>query len=675
MAQESLTPSVRLYQKNKWVNKGTSTTWWGLNAFGGSYGMEISFTPTKATTSSFQIIIPSCVTGSAQYVTFQYRVTNSQKNTAPSSVTGNIASGSVRWWQECQTYTENCNITINVNGISANTKYYVYIFANDVNSGSVGFAGNKPDETGTIKCYNNYSTTTYYASLYDLTNSTYLTAETSYTTSSITAPSLTGYKYIGYKRGSSQSNAFNKTSYDSTSDTASLTATNNHCIFYYQEDITYYTITCKDRIYSSSGTLLNTYTQSSKKSYAKGSTAKGSDWGTSSPYTGYYYDGCTQKSSVSANSTVYRDFSPNSYTVKYNLNGASGTAPTSTSRYYNETYKLTSTVPTRSGYAFIGWNTSSSASTGYTHNDTMTASKSTSSITYYAIWKKEFYYRMYDVTNSEYLDTSPSTSTASSITCPSAPTGYTYAGYKYNTSFPNCESQSDYDGTGISCSTYTSYPYILFCYTLTTYTVSYNLNGASGTAPANTTRYYNKTYKLTSTIPERDGFIFKGWNTVSNASTGYTHNDTMPASTSTQTITYYAIWEQIKYYITVKYHMNDGSDNFFATKNYDSTAINVPFNIIEETPTRDKYEFLGWGTYALDTTPDHQPGKKNLTYQGNTSSGNPAICNFYAVWKKKGNVYYCINNKWLLCETYICKNRAWVPCQLSYSPSGTSWKQ
>ena len=160
MAQESLTPSVRLYQSGSWVNKGTSTTWYGQTAFGGTNGMEISFTPTKATTSQFQIIVPSCVSGSAQYVTFQYRVTDSQKSTAPSSVTGNIASGSVKWWQECQTYTKNCNITINVSGISANTKYYVYIFANDVNSNSVGFAGNNPDYTGLIECYNIYSTTT-----------------------------------------------------------------------------------------------------------------------------------------------------------------------------------------------------------------------------------------------------------------------------------------------------------------------------------------------------------------------------------------------------------------------------------------------------------------------------------------------------------------------------------
>lgn len=94
-----------------------------------------------------------------------------------------------------------------------------------------------------------------------------------------------------------------------------------------------------------------------------------------------------------------------------------------------------------------------------------------------------YYYRMYDVTNGAYLDSSASTSTASSITRPSAPSGYTYAGYKYHTSFANCISQGSYDGTGTSCSTNSSYPYILFCYTKDTTT---------------TTTYYYRCYDVTN---------------------------------------------------------------------------------------------------------------------------------------------------------------------------------
>lgn len=437
---------------------------------------------------------------------------------------------------------------------------------------------------------------------YDLTNKKVITgSEQSTSNSSITRPDLIGYNYEGYVYHSDQAQCISwqkSNGYDSTGTTCSShKSTYPYVVFFYTKTPTTYTVQCYDYKYNSSGGQLGYQVNSITKPYAAGSTVDGSAWGEDSPWEGYEYGGCSSISVSSTKKTVERYFYPISYDVQYHLNGASGTAPTSTKRRYNETYKLTSTEPKRDGYNFKGWNTDPNASTGYTDKDTMSASTSMEITHYYAIWEQIFYYRAYDVTNNKYLDTSPSTSTASSITCPSAPTGYTYAGYKYHTNFENCESQSSYDGTGTSCSTHSSFPYILFCY------------------------------------------------------------------------------EQIKYYITVKYHINDGSDNIFETKNYDSTAINVPFNIIKETPTRDKYEFLGWSSYASDTTPDYQPDEKNFTYPGNPSSENPAICNLYAVWKRKGNVYYCINNEWFLCETYIYKNGKWVSCQFSYSPDGTSWEQ
>lgn len=141
-----------------------------------------------------------------------------------------------------------------------------------------------------------------------------------------------------------------------------------------------------DRIYNSAGTLLNTYTKGSN-SYGSGSTARGSDWGTTSDYTGYYYSDCTTISSVSASGTVCRNFYPNSYTVSYDVNGGTGTI-SDTSRFYNEAYILTSMVPTKKLYRFVGWATSANGTTTYPSGGSMTASTSTSKITYYAIWEK-----------------------------------------------------------------------------------------------------------------------------------------------------------------------------------------------------------------------------------------------------------------------------------------------
>ena len=72
-----------------------------------------------------------------------------------------------------------------------------------------------------------------------------------------------------------------------------------------------------------------------------------------------------------------------SYAVKYNANGGSG-APSSQTKYYGKSLTLSSTKPTRTGYAFQGWATSASGSVAYAPGDTYTAN---AAVTLYAVWK------------------------------------------------------------------------------------------------------------------------------------------------------------------------------------------------------------------------------------------------------------------------------------------------
>ena len=71
-----------------------------------------------------------------------------------------------------------------------------------------------------------------------------------------------------------------------------------------------------------------------------------------------------------------------SYTVKYNANGGTG-APSSQTKWYGTTLTLSSTRPTRSGYIFQGWATSSSGTAQYGVGASYTAN---ASVTLYAIW-------------------------------------------------------------------------------------------------------------------------------------------------------------------------------------------------------------------------------------------------------------------------------------------------
>lgn len=77
-----------------------------------------------------------------------------------------------------------------------------------------------------------------------------------------------------------------------------------------------------------------------------------------------------------------------SYTIQYNANGGSG-APGKQTKWKDQTLTLSSTKPTKTGYSFLGWNTSISASTAtYSPGGSYTAN---ASATLYAIWKANTY--------------------------------------------------------------------------------------------------------------------------------------------------------------------------------------------------------------------------------------------------------------------------------------------
>lgn len=162
------------------------------------------------------------------------------------------------------------------------------------------------------------------------------------------------------------------------------------------------------------------------------------------------------KSSTSSNVSVP---AKPSYTVSYNANGGSG-APSAQTKWYGTDLTLSSTKPTRTGYSFQGWGTSSSdTSVDYAAGATYSAN---AAITLYAIWKAN------------------------------------------------------------------------------TYTVSYDANGGSG-APSSQTKTYDVALTLSSTIPTKTNYTFKGWGTSASATTvAYAAGASYTANAS---VTLYAIWE------------------------------------------------------------------------------------------------------------------------------------
>ena len=95
----------------------------------------------------------------------------------------------------------------------------------------------------------------------------------------------------------------------------------------------------------------------------------------------YYYCGVSNY----GNSTVYssRAKLTTSYTIQYNANGGIG-APSEQTKTHGTALTLSSETPTRTGYTFLGWSTSSAATSAtYKVGDSFTANANT---TLYAVW-------------------------------------------------------------------------------------------------------------------------------------------------------------------------------------------------------------------------------------------------------------------------------------------------
>ena len=136
---------------------------------------------------------------------------------------------------------------------------------------------------------------------------------------------------------------------------------------------------------------------SGSKSISKGTTAT-----TATLKLTYTIRGTSYTGSVSINIPALTK-----HTVSYSANGGSG-APSAQTKYYGKNITLSSTIPTRTGYTFVGWGTSSSKTTAdYAAGSTYSVNQTTN-VTLYAIWKKTITLS-YDANNGSGAPSSQST--------------------------------------------------------------------------------------------------------------------------------------------------------------------------------------------------------------------------------------------------------------------------
>ena len=244
-----------------------------------------------------------------------------------------------------------------------------------------------------------------------------------------------------------------------------------------------------------------------------------------------------------------------SYKLVYDLDGGTGSIADSTFKV-GDKVTITSVVPTKEGYNFLGWSTKKNASSAsYKAGDSVTLNDAyDGSVRLYAVWQGKTYTVKYDSNgeNGTISDSSYKLGESKKLTKNTfTKEGFTFIGWNTNKDanvalYTDEQVVSDLGQTGETVTLYAIWK-------ANTYTVKYDSNGGTGSM-ANVTYSYGESKKLMKNTFTKDGYTFIGWNTNKDASTSLYTDEQEVSNLSKENegvITLYAIWEVKKYDVSV----------------------------------------------------------------------------------------------------------------------------
>lgn len=257
-------------------------------------------------------------------------------------------------------------------------------------------------------------------------------------------------------------------------------------------------------------------TLSSTKPTRTGHTFK--NWNTASGGGGTSYNPGGSYTSNSA-ATLYAQWTANTYKITYNANGGSGAPAAQTYTYASSgTVNLSSTVPTKTGYTFLGWSTSSTATAASYSAGQAWNKSNASNYTLYAVWKVNTYTITYDANGGKNAPEAQSYTYAESGTITLAATIPTKDKHKFLGWAESATATSATILPGDSWSKSTTKNVTLYAVweRLEICTFIYDGNGIELNIP---NEEYIKGYTLVlpSEVPVREGYHFSGWSPTADA--------------------------------------------------------------------------------------------------------------------------------------------------------------
>ena len=259
-----------------------------------------------------------------------------------------------------------------------------------------------------------------------------------------------------------------------------------------------------------------------------------------------YYAGGDYTDNASVTLYAVWRYKPVTYTVTFDANGGTN-APSSQTKTYGVALTLTTAIPTRANYRFVGWSkdrnaTSASYFAGSSYTDN-------ASVTLYAVWAyfPESYTVRYDANGGTGAPASQSKTYGVPLTLSDEKPVRSYYEFLGWAKSPDALSPEYMPGRSYNENEEVTL-YAVWKSTLETYTVSYDANGGSD-APANQIKTEDIALKLSSDIPIRNGYEFLGWAESPTATSA-----TYAAGTTyfeNADITLYAVWRERNYDFSV----------------------------------------------------------------------------------------------------------------------------
>lgn len=320
-------------------------------------------------------------------------------------------------------------------------------------------------------------------------------------------------------------------------------------------------------------------------------------WNEKADGTGVTYKGTVQNVfAKNSNETVtlYANWSVNWYSVEFNANGGTGTAPAKISTPYDTDITLPENPFTRTGYTFVGWNTKADGTgTSYTTTARNLTSERDGSVVLYAQWAINEYTITYDFDNGteNRVDTYDYNA---DVTAPADPekTGYTFAGWN-----PSVPSKMPANNVSVKAQ-----------WTINQYTITFDTLGGSAVAPI--TQDYN-TVVTAPAAPTKAGYTFAGW-------------EGLPEKMPAKNVTVTAIWTANGY--IVEYNANGGEGSVESQSFTYTDSVTLRDNAF----TKTGYHFAGWALSA-DGEAEYEGAQSGIAALTTEADG---VVTLYAVWEK-----------------------------------------